>query len=252
MEACWVRGSVTTPARRVTLERNCEAVAMRSLELSRLVSNWRRISAVGGLIERLHVQQRVDEEAIALVGGDASGGSVRGGDEAELLQIGHDVADGRGAQLQSGLAREHPGTDGLPVADVAFDQNPQQVLSTLAQRLVPTFVRHRHHEYCPASHNAHSWAKKPVGRATGRFEAPARHRASEYRAPAAPVRDGPAAVAVLQRRRLARPRGSQSRLLMAFPVRACALVGRFADPRVAESVNALLASSAKSARSRSW
>ena len=27
---------------------------------------------------------------------------------------------------------------------------------------------------------------------------------------------------------------------MAFPVRACALVGRFVDPRVAESVNALL------------
>ena len=27
---------------------------------------------------------------------------------------------------------------------------------------------------------------------------------------------------------------------MAFPVRSCALVGRFVDPRVAESVNALL------------
>ena len=27
---------------------------------------------------------------------------------------------------------------------------------------------------------------------------------------------------------------------MAFPVRTCALVGRFADPRVAESVGALL------------
>ena len=40
-------GKVTTPARRVTLERNCEAVATRSLELStRLESNCRRISAV--------------------------------------------------------------------------------------------------------------------------------------------------------------------------------------------------------------
>lgn len=34
--------------------------------------------------------------------------------------------------------------------------------------------------------------------------------------------------------------GFQPGFLMAFPVRACALVGRFTDPRVAESVNALL------------
>jgi NAD+ kinase len=49
-----------------------------------------------------------------------------------------------------------------------------------------------------------------------------------------------AARGVLQRRRLAWRRGFNQDLAMAFPVRACALVGRFVDPRVAESVNALL------------
>src|SRR5580693_1774091 len=45
---------------------------------------------------------------------------------------------------------------------------------------------------------------------------------------------------VLQRRRLAESRGFTRDLPMTFPVRACALVGRFVDPRVAESVSTLL------------
>src|SRR5579871_4099805 len=44
---------------------------------------------------------------------------------------------------------------------------------------------------------------------------------------------------VLQRRRLA-PARRELRHPMGFPVRLCALVGNFSDPRVAESVNALI------------
>ncbi len=38
-----VRGSVTTPASCVTLDSSCETVAIRSVELSRPASNWRRM-----------------------------------------------------------------------------------------------------------------------------------------------------------------------------------------------------------------
>jgi hypothetical protein len=36
------------------------------------------------------------------------------------------------------------------------------VLSPLAQRFFPIFVRHTHHAYHPEVHNAHSGVKKPV------------------------------------------------------------------------------------------
>ena len=45
MEACCVRGTVTTPASFVTVESNWDTEATRSFGLSRLPSNWRRISA---------------------------------------------------------------------------------------------------------------------------------------------------------------------------------------------------------------
>src|SRR5579863_155428 len=46
---------------------------------------------------------------------------------------------------------------------------------------------------------------------------------------------------VLKRRRLAWAARLHPGFLMPFPVRACALVGRVVEPRVAESVNTLLA-----------
>src|ERR1700749_49884 len=81
---------------------------------------------------------------------------MRGRYEAELFEIGHHVADGGGAQLQAGLARQRSGTDRLAVPDVAFNKDPQKGLSPLAQRLFPTFVRHTPHAYRP-SHPQCAW-----------------------------------------------------------------------------------------------
>jgi hypothetical protein len=49
----------------------------------------------------------------------------------QLFQVGHDVADGGGTQIQAGVARQRARTDRLAVADVALDQKLQQVLGAL-------------------------------------------------------------------------------------------------------------------------
>ena len=128
-----VRGSVTTPARCVTFDSNCDAAATSALESSREAS---RLAAQLGerrivLERRARLQQRIDEEAIALVGGHAAGGGVRRANKAELLEVGHDVADGRRGRGQARLAGQGAGADRLPVADIAADQHPQQQLFAL-------------------------------------------------------------------------------------------------------------------------
>ena len=56
------------------------------------------------LVERLDDQQTVDEEAIPLGRGHPTGGGVRAGDKAHLLEVGHDVAYRRRRKLEPGLA----------------------------------------------------------------------------------------------------------------------------------------------------
>ena len=46
--------------------------------------------------------------------------------EAGILQIRHDIADGRRGQLQAGITREGAGTDRSPVGDVMLDQGLEQ------------------------------------------------------------------------------------------------------------------------------
>ena len=75
---------------------------------------------------RRELDQCVDEEAIALVRRHAPGRRVRRAYEAELLEIGNDVANRRRAQIQTGLARQRARADRLPVANVLFDEKPQQ------------------------------------------------------------------------------------------------------------------------------
>src|SRR5581483_8398885 len=91
-----------------------------------------------GLLDRLHMQQRIDEEAVSLVGRNATCRSMGRGDEAQLLEVGHYVADGRRGELQAGLTRERARPHGLAVADVAFDEYPQQVLRPLGELLFCT------------------------------------------------------------------------------------------------------------------
>ena len=49
-------------------------------------------------------------------------------DEAELLEIGQNVADRRGTQIQARVARERPRTDRLALLDITPNQNLQKVL----------------------------------------------------------------------------------------------------------------------------
>jgi hypothetical protein len=44
------------------------------------------------------------------------------GDEAEYLQIGHDVANGGGREFYASFPSKGARSDGLPVGDIAFNQ----------------------------------------------------------------------------------------------------------------------------------
>ncbi len=147
----------------------------------------------GGLVQRAHLQQRVDEEAVALVGGDAPGGGVRGGDEARVLQVRHDVADGGRGQLQPGLARQRARADRLAVADIALDEDPQQVLRPLTQGLFPSFLPHRSFACAWRLSIMHQWRHASSG-------APAAGPAPGHAGKDVTYAIGPSAGRVLQRR----------------------------------------------------
>ena len=142
IEACCVRGSVTTPARRVTFDSNCDAAATSAFESSREASSWRRNSANAGSssIGRARLEQRIDEEAVTLVGRNAPRRGVRRANKAELLEVGDDVADGRRGQRQTRLAGQGPRPDRLAIADIAADEHPQQQLFALGKCIVGGLV----------------------------------------------------------------------------------------------------------------
>ena len=48
------------------------------------------------------------------------------GDQAQFFQIGHDIADGGGRQVQARGFGKRARTDGLPVGNVALDQRFEQ------------------------------------------------------------------------------------------------------------------------------
>ena len=100
------------------------------------------------VLERLILEQRVDEEPVALVGRDAAGRGVRRSDEAELFEIRHHVADGRRAQVQPEVARQRARADRLAVADIVLDQQLQQLLGALIQRFVARLGGHRRCDQC--------------------------------------------------------------------------------------------------------
>src|SRR5690606_36577806 len=62
-----------------------------------------------------------------------TGRRVRRRDEAEILEIRHDVADRRRAQLEPEVARERARANRLPIADVMLDEKLEQLLRALAQ-----------------------------------------------------------------------------------------------------------------------
>ena len=82
------------------------------------------------LARRLHLQQAVDEHPVAMRGRDAAGRGMWRGQQAQILQVAQDVADGGRADLQAGHARQRLRADRLAVLDVSRDQRAQQVART--------------------------------------------------------------------------------------------------------------------------
>jgi hypothetical protein len=79
----------------------------------------------------LRGQHGVDEEAVAARRGDAPCGGVRADDQAQLLQVGHHVADGGRRQLQARSLRQRARTHRLAVGDIALNQRFQQQPGTI-------------------------------------------------------------------------------------------------------------------------
>ena len=82
---------------------------------------------------RLHRQHGVHKQAVAPRRGNASGRGVGADDQAQLLQIGHDVADGGGRQLQAGRLGQGAAAHRLPVSDVALDERLEQHLGAVVK-----------------------------------------------------------------------------------------------------------------------
>ncbi len=123
----------------VTLDSICDTVCTseRPLAASRSQAALDFLDLL--VVQGLELEQRVDEEAVALVGRNAAGGGVRRGDEAQILEVGHDVADGGRGEAQARIARQGSRADGLPVANVILDQGLEQQLRPLVESFIATF-----------------------------------------------------------------------------------------------------------------
>ncbi len=86
-----------------------------------------------GRRQRLDPRQLVDEEPVALVGGDPAGAGVGLGDVALLLQHGHVVAHGGGRDAEPVPLRERLGADRLLRPDVVLDDGAQHFESAFAE-----------------------------------------------------------------------------------------------------------------------
>src|SRR5262245_14352557 len=85
------------------------------------------------VIERLACEPRVDEEAVALVGWNATRRGMGRGNEAELFEIRHDVADRGSRQPHPQVTRQRARAHRLSIADVVLDEQLQELLCPVAQ-----------------------------------------------------------------------------------------------------------------------
>src|SRR6266850_1327978 len=100
-------------------------------------------------LERLHHQQRIDEEAVSRRSRHAAGRGVRAGDESHVLQVRHHVADRRRRQVEPGVLRQRARADRLALGDISLDQGLEQDLRALVEhenhctleRMPPAAVR---------------------------------------------------------------------------------------------------------------
>ena len=84
----------------------------------------------------------VDEEAQALLGRQAAGRDVRRIDEAKLLEVAHHVAHGGGRERRRQHARQAARADRLAVAQIGFDDAPENIARAHVEQL-QILVQHR-------------------------------------------------------------------------------------------------------------
>jgi hypothetical protein len=58
---------------------------------------------------------------------------MRRGHEPQLFEVGHDITNSGGTDIEPGILRESLGSHGLAVANITVDEHFQQTLSTLAR-----------------------------------------------------------------------------------------------------------------------
>jgi hypothetical protein len=83
----------------------------------------------------------VDVEAVGGVGGHAAGRGVRLHQVAQLLEVGHRVADGGRRETLDVAARDRPRADRLPGLDVLRDDCEQHLPVPLIERRAGHGVR---------------------------------------------------------------------------------------------------------------
>jgi hypothetical protein len=88
--------------------------------------------------------QVIDEKAVAAVGRDSPGRRVRLGEIAEVLEIGHDVAEAGRRELEAAAFRERAGADRLTAGDMLHDDLAQH-LACAAVELVSGDVQALYH-----------------------------------------------------------------------------------------------------------
>ena len=96
-----LRGAVTTPTKLDRLDSSCAALAITRCGWSGCSCASIAARATLASVERLRREHGVDEQPVAARRGDAAGAGVRAGDQAELFQVGHHVADRRRRQLEA-------------------------------------------------------------------------------------------------------------------------------------------------------
>ena len=101
------------------------------------------IARRSGRGQRFDAGQLVDEEPVALVGGDTARAGVRLGDVALVLQDRHVVADGGGRHTELVPLGQRLGPDRLLGADVVLDDGTQHFESAFAQHRAPPAVGRR-------------------------------------------------------------------------------------------------------------
>ena len=132
-EAAFGVCSDTRPAICVTLDSSCEATATSDARILGSVRELAPHLVRRSVFQRLHLQQRVDEEPVALGRGHAARRGMRRADEAVGLQVGHHIADRGGTEVQARIPRQAARPDRLAFADIALDQHLQQLLGTFAE-----------------------------------------------------------------------------------------------------------------------